>query len=40
MTYQIINTATRQQVATGLTLADAARYCQQNRRFIFIPAAH
>lgn len=38
MTYQIINTATRQQVAFGLTLAQAAHYCQGNRRFIFIPA--
>lgn len=38
MLYQIINTTTRRQVASGLTLAQASRYCQQDRRFIFIPA--
>lgn len=38
MLYQIINTVTRQQVASGLTLAQASRYCQHDRRFIFVPA--
>lgn len=37
MTFKILNTETREIVAEGLTLTQAARVCARTRRYVFLP---